>query len=78
MTGRDSFGGRVAWFEMLTPSGSWHRIVFVVINQLSVAKFHVALKKGHTYKLRIYLPQSQAGAGYLDGSSHIRSVGGTA
>ena len=78
VTGRDSFAGSVAWFQMQTAAGGWHRIALVVINQFSVAKFHVALKKGHTYKLRIYLPQQQAGPGYLDGTSHTQQVGGTA
>ena len=49
-----------------------------MINQFSVAKFHVALKKGHTYTLRIYLPRQQAGPSYLDGTSHTQRVGGTA
>lgn len=77
VTGRDSFAGSVAWFQMQTANGSWHRIALVVINPLSVAKFHVTLKKGHTYTLRIYLPQQQAGPGYLDGTSHTQHVGGT-
>lgn len=76
VTGRDSFAGSVAWFQMQTASGAWHRIALVVINPLSVAKFHVTLKKGHTYTLRIYLPQQQAGHGYLDGTSHTQHVGG--
>jgi hypothetical protein len=77
VTGRDSFAGSVAWFQMLNANGSWHRLALVVINPLSVAKFHVTLKKGHTYTLRIYLPQQQAGHGYLDGTSHTQHVGGT-
>ncbi len=78
VTARDSFAGSVAWFQMQTANGSWHRIALVVINQFSVAKFHVALKKGHTYTLRIYLPQQQAGPGYLNGTSHTRRVAGHA
>ncbi len=76
ITGRDSFAGRIALFQALMPSGSWHRLAFVVINQLSVAKFTVHLRRGHTYRLRIFLPQAQAGTGYLDGTSHTRQVGG--
>jgi len=78
VTARDSFAGSVAFFQMRTASGGWRRIALVVINQFSVAKFHVALKKGHTYTLRIYLPQRQAGPGYLAGTSHSQRVGGTA
>jgi hypothetical protein len=76
VTARDSFAGSVAWFQMLTSNG-WHRIALVVINPLSVAKFHVHLRRGHTYTLRIYLPQRQAGPGYMDGTSHSQRVGGT-
>jgi hypothetical protein len=78
VTGRGSFAGRVALFQMQNASGSWRTISLVVINQFSVAKFHVALKKGHTYTLRINLSQRQAGLGYLNGMSHARRVGGTA
>jgi len=75
VTARDTFAGSVAWFQMQTANG-WHRIALVVINQFSVATFHVHLKKGHTYTLRIYLPQRQAGPGYMDGTSHSQRVGG--
>ncbi|MHB8644026.1 MAG: hypothetical protein ACYDA3_14200 [Gaiellaceae bacterium] len=77
VTARNSFAGSVAWFQMQTASGGWRRIALVVINQFSVAKFHVTLKKGHTYNLRIYLPQPQAGPGYLNGISHTERVVGT-
>ena len=70
VTARDSFAGSIAWFEMRTLLGSWHRIALVVINPLSVARFHVRLHRGHTYTLRIYLPSRQAGPGYMDGTSH--------
>lgn len=45
---------------------------------IALAKFHVALKRGHTYTLRIYVPQRHAGLGYLDGVSRTGRVGGTA
>ena len=76
VTARDSFAGTVALFQMLTSNG-WHRIALVVINPLSIARFHVHLKRGHTYTLRIYFPQRQAGPGYMDGTSHSQRVGGT-
>jgi hypothetical protein len=58
------------------PSGAWKPIKLVVINQHSVARFHVALKRGRTYTLRIYLTKAQAGGGYLDGTSIVQRVGG--
>lgn len=77
ITGRDSFAGSVALFQRQNANGTWARIGLVVVNHLSVATFKVVLPKGHTYSLRIYLPQAQAGKGYLDGTSHTRRVGGT-
>ena len=76
ITGRDSFAGRVALFQRLSPGGSWQSLALVVIDPASVAHFHVGLRRGRTYVVRIYLPYAQAGAGYLDGSSHTRRVGG--
>lgn len=78
VTGRDSFAGAIAYFQMQTAGGGWRKLALVVINQFSVAKFHVKLRHGHTYTLRIYLPQAQAGPGYLNGTSHTQRVGGTA
>ena len=75
ITGRDTFAGAVALFQVRTGS-SWRTRAVIVVNTFSVARFHVSLKRGHTYTVRIYLPQRQAGPGYLDGSSHIRRVGG--
>jgi hypothetical protein len=77
ITGKGTFAGAIAFFQILGPSG-WKTKAAIVVNTLSVAKFHVALKRGHTYTVRIYLPQKQAGPGLLDGSSHIRKVGGQA
>jgi len=77
ITGRGNFAGRIAYFQMRTPSGAWRRLALVVINQHSVAKFRVPLRRGHTYALRIYLTQAQAGAGYLAGTSAVKRVGGT-
>ena len=76
VTARDNFSGRIAYFQMRTSAGTWHRLALVVINQRSVARFHVRLRRGHTYALRIYLTQSQAGPGYLDGTSLVQRVGG--
>jgi hypothetical protein len=75
ITGRDTFAGAVAQFQIRTNTG-WKTRSIIVVNTFSVARFHVNLKRGKTYTVRIYLPQRQAGPGYLDGSSHIRRVGG--
>ena len=77
ITGRDTFAGAIAFFQVLTGSG-WTTREVIVVNTLSVARFTVPLKRGRSYTVRIYLPQRQAGPGYLDGVSHVRRVGGTA
>jgi hypothetical protein len=76
ITALGSFAGRVAYFQSMNPNGSWKSRALVVIDAGSVAHFHVDLARGHTYTVRIYLPRTQAGPGYLDGISHIRRVGG--
>jgi hypothetical protein len=74
VTGRDSFAGSIAWVQAQRANGSWRRIAKVVINQYSVARFHVNLRPHTTYHLRIYLPKVQAGVGYLNGLSMTRRV----
>jgi len=76
ITARDTFAGAVALFQVATPGGAWTTRQLIVTNLQSVARFHVPLRRGKTYLVRIYLPQKQAGAGYLDGTSHVRRVGG--
>jgi hypothetical protein len=76
ITARDTFAGAVALFQVRTAAGGWRTRQLVVTNLRSVARFHVNLRRGKTYFVRIYLPQRQAGAGYLDGTSHMRRVGG--
>ena len=75
ITARDTFAGAIALFQVRSGS-AWLTRALIVVNTFSVARFHVSLKRGRTYTVRIYLPQRQAGPGYLDGSSHIRRVGG--
>ncbi len=77
VTARDSFAGRIAYLQRRIASGAWKPIKLVVINQHSVAKFRMPLKRGHTYSLRIFLTKSQAGGGYLSGTSIVQRVGGT-
>jgi hypothetical protein len=77
ITARDSFAGRVARFQTAGgPTGPWKTAALVVINSQSVASFHVTLTRGKLYYVRIYLPQVQAGTGYLDGTSTVRRVHG--
>jgi hypothetical protein len=76
VTARDSFGGRVVLFQTRTKSTAWHNARAVVLDLHSSAKFTVRLKKGVTFYVRAYLSDVQAGAGYLDGTSHTRTAGG--
>jgi len=74
ITGRDSFAGSIAWVQSRNSKGKWRKIASVVIDPTSTARFHVKLKARHTYLLRIYLPQAQAGQGYLSGLSGTKRV----
>jgi hypothetical protein len=70
-SGATSFAGKVVFFQRQTASGGWRTLDRVVLNLNSVAKFKVKLPRGLSV-VRVYLTQAQAGAGYLDGVSHIR------
>ena len=38
VTARDNFSGRIAYFQMRTSAGTWHRLALVVINQRSIGE----------------------------------------
>lgn len=70
-SGATSFAGKVVFFQRRTASGRWVTLQSVVLDTASVARFTVRLPRGVSF-VRVYLSQAQAGAGYLDGVSHIR------
>jgi hypothetical protein len=70
-SGATSFAGKIVYFQRRTATGGWATIDKVVLDTLSVARFTVTLPRGVSF-VRVYLTRAQAGAGYLDGTSHIR------
>ncbi len=69
--GATSFAGKIVFFQRRNSRGAWVTLDKVVLNVNSFAKFKVKLPKGASY-VRVYLTKTQAGAGYLDGSSTVR------
>ncbi|MGZ4381549.1 MAG: hypothetical protein ACXVZ3_09020 [Gaiellaceae bacterium] len=69
--GATSFAGKVVLFQRRNASGHWVTLDKVVLNLSSAAKFKVKLPKGASY-VRVYMTQTQAGGGYLNGTSTIR------
>jgi len=70
-SGATSFAGKIVFFQRRTASGRWVTLQKVVLNVNSIARFSARLPRGVSF-VRVYLTQAQAGAGYLDGVSHIR------
>ena len=69
--GATSFAGKVVLFQRRNSSNHWVTLDKVVLNLSSSAKFKVKLPKGVSY-VRVYMTRTQAGGGYLDGTSTIR------
>ena len=69
--GATSFAGKIVYFQRRTASGGWATLQKVVVDSFSVARFTVKLPRGVSF-VRAYLTQAQAGAGYLDGVSHLK------
>jgi plastocyanin len=64
-----SYGGNYVWVQRKSPLGSsWTNAKRVFLNDSSRATFLLRIPKGRSY-LRVFLPQTQAGAGYLQGLS---------
>jgi plastocyanin len=53
--------------------GGWYSFKRVYLGDSSRATFRLKLAKGH-YMLRLYLPPSQAGAGYVQGFSRLMPI----
>jgi hypothetical protein len=71
VTARDSFAGKVVFFQRQTGDGGWTTLDKVVLDLNSKAKFQATLPKGLSI-VRAYITDVQAGEGYLDGESHLR------
>ena len=64
-----SYGGNYVWVQRKGPfGGSWTNSKRVFLNDSSRASFLLRIPKGRSY-LRVVLPQTQAGTGYVAGLS---------
>jgi hypothetical protein len=69
--GATSFAGKIVYYQRRNSSGRWVTLQKVVLDSFSMARFTAPLPRGVSF-VRVYLPQAQAGPGYLDGVSHIK------
>jgi plastocyanin len=65
-----SYGGHYVWVQRKTPFGSWRNVKQVFLGANSRAVFRTRLPIGRSV-LRLVLPGSQAGAGYVASTSRM-------
>jgi plastocyanin len=73
VTAARSFAGKVVFFQRRNSLGQWVSMKRIRLNASSAARFRARLPRGNS-RIRVYLPQAQAGAGYLAGISPARLV----
>jgi plastocyanin len=73
VTADRSFAGKLVFFQRRNALGQWISLKRITLNVNSAARFKARLPKGNS-RIRVYLPQTQAGAGYLAGISAARLV----
>jgi plastocyanin len=73
VTAARSFAGKLVLFQRRNSLGQWVSIKRIRLNVSSAARFRARLPRGNS-RIRVYLPQPQAGAGYLAGISAARLV----
>jgi plastocyanin len=67
------YGGHYVVVQKRNAKGGWYSFKRVTLGADSRAVFRLALPKGH-YVLRLVLPPSQAGAGYVQGISRLLPI----
>ncbi len=67
------YGGHFLVVQKRNAVGGWYSFKRVYLGEDSRAAFRVALPKGH-YVLRLFLPPSQSGAGYVQGFSRLMPI----
>jgi plastocyanin len=67
------YGGHWVLVQRRNALGGWHSVKRVFLGSSSRAVFRMRLPHGRSV-LRLFLPESQAGAGYVSGLSHLVSV----
>ena len=68
-----TYGGHWVLVQRRNVLGGWHSVKRVFLNGNSRAAFRVRLPHGRSV-LRLFLPQSQAGQGYVQGLSRLLVV----
>jgi plastocyanin len=67
------YAGRYVIVQKRNAVGGWYSFKRVYLGDSSRATFRLKLAKGH-YTLRLFLPPSQAGAGYVQGFSRLLPI----
>ena len=73
VTARTSFAGKLVYFQRRNSLGRWVTLKRVRLGSTSAATFRARLPRGVS-RIRVYVPQSQVGAGYIPGVSSTRLV----
>jgi hypothetical protein len=67
------YGGHYVIVQKRNAVGGWYSFKRVYLGDTSRAVFRLGLPKGH-FTLRLYLPSSQAGAGYVQSFSRLMPI----
>ena len=73
VTSAISYAGKLVYLQRRNALGRWVSIKRVRLNSLSAATFRATLPRGLS-RVRVFIPQTQAGPGYLAGWSAVRLV----
>jgi plastocyanin len=68
-----SYAGHYVWLQRKSPTGSFRNVKRVFLGSTSRAVFTAKLVKGHSI-LRLVLPETQAGVGYVANTSRLISI----
>jgi plastocyanin len=67
------YSGHYVIVQKRQPNGTWYSFKHVYLGDSNRATFKIAVPKGH-YTLRLYLPQAQAGLGYVASASRLLPI----
>lgn len=67
------YSGHYVLLQKRQPDGTWYSFKHVYLGDANRATFKIAVPKGH-YVLRLLLPSSQAGLGYVAGVSRLLPI----
>ena len=67
------YSGHYVLLQKRQPNGTWYSFKHVYLGDANRATFKIAVQKGH-YVLRLLLPSSQAGLGYVASASRLLPI----